>query len=114
MLSFFPRDVLDEIWDLIESVSEGFPTYCYKINYQALTYIYYITESVCSGKGVGENVQHPFNCKLYITCIVDTTTSGEVIWSYVKQSSCSGDECWLPTGQCGTTQSPTTSTTSEY
>ena len=25
MLSFFPRDVLDEIWDLIESVSEGFP-----------------------------------------------------------------------------------------
>ena len=25
MLSFFPRDVLDEIRDLIESVSEGFP-----------------------------------------------------------------------------------------
>ena len=24
MLSFFPRDVLDEILDLIESVSEGF------------------------------------------------------------------------------------------
>ena len=24
MLSFFPRDVLDEIWDLIGSVSEGF------------------------------------------------------------------------------------------
>ena len=23
----FPRDVLDEILDLIESVSEGFPTY---------------------------------------------------------------------------------------
>ena len=27
MLSFFPRDVLDEIWDVIGSVSEGFPTY---------------------------------------------------------------------------------------
>ena len=27
VLSFFPRDVLDKIWDLIESVSEGFPTY---------------------------------------------------------------------------------------
>ena len=27
MLSFFPRDVLDEIWDLIGFVSEGFPTY---------------------------------------------------------------------------------------
>ena len=24
MLSFFPRDVLDEIWDLSEPVSEGF------------------------------------------------------------------------------------------
>ena len=30
MLSFFPRDVLDEIWDLIESVSEVFPTYFHK------------------------------------------------------------------------------------
>ena len=27
MLSFFPLDILDEIWDLIESVSEGFLTY---------------------------------------------------------------------------------------
>ena len=27
MLSFFQRVVLDEIWDLIESVFEGFPTY---------------------------------------------------------------------------------------
>ena len=26
VLSFFPLDVLDEIWDLIESVSEGLPT----------------------------------------------------------------------------------------
>ena len=27
MLSFFPLGVLDEIWDLIESVSEGFLAY---------------------------------------------------------------------------------------
>ena len=27
MLSFFPLDDLDEIWDLTESVSEGFLTY---------------------------------------------------------------------------------------
>ena len=27
VLSFFPLDVLDEIWDLIESVSEGSLTY---------------------------------------------------------------------------------------
>ena len=29
VLSFFPLDVLDEIWDLIESVSEGFLSYSY-------------------------------------------------------------------------------------
>ena len=27
VLSFFPLDVLDEIWNVIESVSEGFLTY---------------------------------------------------------------------------------------
>ena len=27
MLSFFPLDVLDEIWDVIGSVSKGFLTY---------------------------------------------------------------------------------------
>ena len=26
---FFPIDVLDEIWDLIESISEGFLTYSF-------------------------------------------------------------------------------------
>ena len=33
-LSFvvYLRDVSDEIWDLIESVSEGFPTYSYILN----------------------------------------------------------------------------------
>ena len=30
VLSFFPRDVLDEIWNLIESVSEDFPSYFYQ------------------------------------------------------------------------------------
>ena len=29
VLSLFPLDVLDGIWDLIESVSEGFLTYSY-------------------------------------------------------------------------------------
>ena len=29
MLSIFPRDVLDEILNLMEAVSEGFPTYSY-------------------------------------------------------------------------------------
>ena len=30
VLSFFPLDVLDEIWDLIETVSKGFLTYSYR------------------------------------------------------------------------------------
>ena len=32
MLSFFPGDVLDEILYLIESVSEGFPTFLFQYN----------------------------------------------------------------------------------
>ena len=32
MLSFFPRDVFDEIRGLIESVSEGFPIYSWNMN----------------------------------------------------------------------------------
>ena len=30
VLSFFPRDVLDEILNLIESVSEDFPSYSFR------------------------------------------------------------------------------------
>ena len=30
VLSFFPLDVLDEVWDVIESVSVGFLTYSSK------------------------------------------------------------------------------------
>ena len=33
VLSLFPLDVLDEIWDLSESVSEGFLTYSYPCIY---------------------------------------------------------------------------------
>ena len=33
VLSFFPLDVLDGIWDLIESVSEGFLTYSCVLEY---------------------------------------------------------------------------------
>ena len=32
MLSFFPRGVLDEILNLIESVSEGFPSYSQRLS----------------------------------------------------------------------------------
>ena len=32
VLSFFPRDVLDEILNLIESVSEDFPSYSFMLH----------------------------------------------------------------------------------
>ena len=42
VLSFFPRDVLDEILNLIESVSEDFPSYSLiVINYQENTSMRY-------------------------------------------------------------------------
>ena len=39
MLSFFPRDVLGEILNLIESVSEGFPSYAFIILLRYSSYI---------------------------------------------------------------------------
>ena len=36
VLSFFPRDVLDEILNLIESVSEDFPSYSYGLKLKCL------------------------------------------------------------------------------
>ena len=44
VLSFFQRDVLDEILNLIESVSEGFPTYSsFAPDFQCC----YFCESLC-------------------------------------------------------------------
>ena len=42
VLSFFPLDVLDEIWDLIESVSEEFLTYSLSLN-SLLAYVKKVT-----------------------------------------------------------------------
>ena len=38
VLSFFPRDVLDEILNLIESVSEDFPSYSFFTDCPVITY----------------------------------------------------------------------------
>ena len=38
VLSFFSLDVLDEIWDLIESVSQGFLTYSFFFLYSCFQY----------------------------------------------------------------------------
>ena len=52
VLSFFPLDVLDEIWDLIESVSEGFLTYSslsqfLRVFLPTFTFSYELTSSFC-------------------------------------------------------------------
>ena len=46
MLSFFPLDVLDKIWDVIESVSEGFLTYFYHVSMY-----FYVSSTGPSGVG---------------------------------------------------------------
>ena len=38
VLSFFPRDVLDEILNLIESVSEDFPSYSFILSKRRVDY----------------------------------------------------------------------------
>ena len=55
MLSFFSLDVLGEIWDLIESVSEGFPTYSYDflhfnfIVHRTANFIFIVPEKITCG-----------------------------------------------------------------
>ena len=48
VLSFFPRDVLDEILNLIESVSEDFPSYFCLIQFK----LKYFNTNHQTGKGM--------------------------------------------------------------
>ena len=47
VLSFFPRDVLDEILNLIESVSEDFPSYSFKFTIIWIVYVHEMYLYVC-------------------------------------------------------------------
>ena len=55
VLSFFPLDVLDEIWDLIESVSEGFLTYSF--TWAKVKFMYYLEIVAAIGLKVGLSIQ---------------------------------------------------------
>ena len=49
VLSFFPRDVLDEILNLIESVSEDFPSYfCILVYVFCETYPFIVVKAIKS------------------------------------------------------------------
>ena len=50
MLSFFPRGVLDEILNLIESVSEEFPSYSF-VKRKALAFFYFYLVRLTSENG---------------------------------------------------------------
>ena len=58
MLSFFPRGVLDEILNLIESVSEGFPSYSFTSHSQSigllcsLLPLTHSIEAFCAGRDI--------------------------------------------------------------
>ena len=60
MLSFFPQDVLDEILDFIESISESFPTYSWYILTSAYDHLNELTtgteyREVHGGMGYGRS-----------------------------------------------------------
>ena len=60
MLSFFPRGVLDEIFNLIESVSEDFPSYSFipgDSNINQLTFLY---NTFCQALDSGKEVRAVF------------------------------------------------------
>ena len=46
VLSFFPLDVLDEIWDLIESVSEGFLTFSCNVDLRKSRCVYFVVDAL--------------------------------------------------------------------
>ena len=54
MLSLFPRDVLDEIWDITESVSEGFLTYIFPIQGNKEKVIQVVLLSLKWQEGIGQ------------------------------------------------------------
>ena len=47
VLSFFPLDVLDEIWDVIKSVSGGFLPSLLKENLTKRVYVSLLAEEIC-------------------------------------------------------------------
>ena len=65
MLSFFPLDVLDEIWDIIESVSEAFLTYSFITKYTDI-FVKTMREAshIFSAKNIGVHVFHILTFKI--------------------------------------------------
>ena len=59
MLSFFPRGVLDEILNLIESVSEGFPSYSFMPGDSTVNQLVDVYDTFCKALDEGKEVSIP-------------------------------------------------------
>ena len=68
VLSFFPRDVLDEILNLIESVSEDFPSY----SSYALHNLFSIFNQI--------ELLDSHKCKLFDTLVGSILNYGSEVW----------------------------------
>ena len=99
MLSFFPRGVLDEILNLIESVSEGFPSYtkASKFNYSVTDHVIVRNLKIISDLGIRHivskcpNYWFPFHMNL-IKCREEITSAwNEFGDQWRKRASCFRD-----------------------
>ena len=72
MLSFFPLDVLGEIWDVIESVSEGFLTYSFL--FLALVVLFSTERNGLSNFGRGLTKEH--SCEIISKSVLKSNLGG--------------------------------------
>ena len=77
MLSFFPRDVLDGLLDLIGSVSEGFPTY-------------FSLSCLCSENGLYSHTTMVITKSKLIQRLIVESTSYQCCFKVSTQYACFG------------------------
>ena len=73
MLSFFPRGVLDEILNLVESVSEGFPSYSYTPYFQIYSHLELILGPGRLERKVKTEVISPTSYYNYYNSLLDSS-----------------------------------------
>ena len=96
VLSFFPRDVLDEILNLIESVSEDFPSYsCFFQDSKHVVIITVVEDLSCLLVNVFQKVQNRIVSSRQIS-IVRCSTLNINYYLSAKHNYLSRNKCNLP------------------
>ena len=87
VLSFFPRDVLDEILNLIGSVSEGFPSYSSMARTKYVTFIsvLYVQQNF-NGSKQKRNIYRCIECTAKLQWLETNTQHLSVYCTYSKTS----------------------------